>query len=195
MPVYAAVCTDEEMDSLELLADRIKVSKEFTQSDEGRHGFELNAYNLSNKLYIQLPSGLQVLTNKTESYLGNFWQDQELELEIYASDNSNCGDELLRTIKVKLERFNEYSKREECKNYQNLDICKQWGDTSKVSEEDFLKLIKDADKTSEEVESSSTIIDFIKSNIIYIIGGVVFLITLIIILKVYKDKKRIKIDL
>lgn len=195
VPVYADVCTDDEMETLEALADKVEISKEFSLSEVGRHGFDLNAYNLNNKLYIQMPNGLQVLTKQSQNYLGRFWQGQEFEVYIYASENSNCGDELLRTMKITLEKYNEYFSREECKTHQNLDICKQWTDTEKITEEEFLKLIKEANQKDNEDENSNAIIELIKDNAIYIFGAVTLIIGLIIIVKKQRDKNRIKIEL
>lgn len=192
--VFAAECTDDELGKLKELASKIKFSNEFQKSEEGNHSFNVKAYNLSNKVYLSLPNGTNFITDKSEDDLGNYLDGEKIYIEIYASENTVCDDELLITTTVELPIYNEYSERNECKTNKHLDVCKEWGNTKKITEEQFLQIIKQ-EQNNVPQNDDKTFAELLKHYSIYIIVVSIVLATFIVIYNILRNRNRKKIDI
>jgi len=193
-PVYAKECTDEDIEYLTALAEKIEISYELIDSDDGTRDFLLKAYNLDNKFYFKMPNGMHLSIDKKELELGSFIEFNNIKIGVYGSEKSNCLDEEIRFITVNLPRFNDYSKTEECSKNKDLDVCKEFYDTSNISEEEFKEIIK---KHNEKpvVSDDNIIIGFIKEYWLYLLIGIVVILVPTITYIVIKNKRRVKIDI
>ena len=107
-----------------------------------------------------------------------------------------CNQEI-RSIYIKVPRYNEYSTDPLCEGISGTDlaICGTWYD-KEVDYETFKSMIEDykENKIYEENEDEKNnniineIIDFIKSNYLYIIGGVALIITVSIIVIIRRKR-------
>ena len=186
--VFAAECTYEELQELKELSNKIQSTETFVESIEKRHTFDVDFYNLNNKFYLLLPNGGYVHTDKSsKTRIGNFSQGTTLIVEVYASNKTNCKDELLNRIEIQLKKFNEFSKRDECQNREDLEICQKWKDTSDITEEEFLAKIH---PNSEEPQDENYL-QILLDNWYFVVIGIVCVVIVIIASK----KRKIKIDI
>lgn len=193
-PVFAAECTYKELETLEILAKKIQISHEFKGEREGNYLFYVTAHNLSDKFYLELPNGMKLKTNKSSEFLGSFYNNNKFNILVYASDKSACQDEALLSIMVDLPRFNEYSTREECVNNKNLEVCKEWYDSSNITEERFKQLIEKNENRGQQ-SSDSNWFNNIIGNWKIISMGLLFIILIIVVINFVRNKRRIKIDI
>lgn len=194
VPVKAEVCTEKEIENLEKLAEKIRISQEFQKSPEANHTFNITVYNISNKVYLRLPNGMDFLSEKSQAELGSFLDGTSFKIYVYASEKTNCSDEALRTLTVELPMYNDYSERDECKGNKNLDICKEWADTQDITEEEFLKKVKEQVRVLEPI-TQSTLLEIFNKYGLYILGFVIVAGIGITAYVVRKNKNKVKIDI
>lgn len=124
------------------------------------------------------------------------------KVQIVTSDTTGCGNKILNTITIKVPYWNEYSEREECKGYENLDICRINTNVGKVSSDQFLEIFekqkKEYEKSSQKEKDNFNILNWYldnKKTTIPITIAVVVIAVAIIIIKLVRDRKKIKINL
>lgn len=193
-PAFAAECTSDEIESLEALAEKIEISHEFKGKREGNYLFYLTAHNVSNKFYLEMPNGLDIYPTNTSEFLGSFYNDNKFEVVVHASDKTVCKDQLLLSIEVDLPKFNKYSEREECVDNKELNVCKEWADTSEITEERFKEIIAKEETITSPLEDPS-LFDIITQNWKKILIGLILVALVLGIVKYIRNKKRIKIDI
>lgn len=64
------------------------------------------------------------------------------KIEVYTSDNTNCADDLLRTLYVSLPRYNDYSTYAVCDKVPDYYLCQRYVTYEKVEFVDFEKSIR-----------------------------------------------------
>ena len=175
------------------MANKIESTETFVDSKEARHSYRVEFYNLNNKFYITLPNGKNIYIDKESTIkLGSFGQGSTLIVSIYASSKTNCEGELLSKKYIELKKLNEYSKRAECKDRRDLNVCAEWEDTSDVTEEEFLKLVKQENKVE---EAENRYLNFFVDNwYVLVISGCVIFVAMFLIIKI-TNKRKNKIEL
>ena len=78
------------------------------------------------------------------SYIHN--EPKEYTIKVYGTNKSLCSGELLKTTKITVPGFNEYSLFEYCVENETEDICSMMKDTSKVSLEEFKEIASKTEK-------------------------------------------------
>lgn len=192
---YAGECTNNEYKELKELARQIQFQYDTSDLEKtsGVMGFEVYLYNFSNKFYIDAGKWSNINYSGNPQYVGNYGSGNSIKVIVYASSKTNCEDSRLTSITLQLPTYNPYSFRSECINNKNLNVCKKWIDTSDVSEERFLELIRKK-IVKEDLSIIQIVLNFIKEYLIFIIIGIVLILTIIII-KIIKDKKKKKIQI
>lgn len=66
-------------------------------------------------------------------------------VNVFASENSACPNELLKTVNIKVAPFNMYSLTDLCDKNPNHEYCATHVDTSELSADDFIKEVKITD--------------------------------------------------
>ena len=195
--VSAKECTTEEIRELKQLAKKVEFSYELSELTDGYDNlfFTTTAYNLNDKIYLYIPTnGSEIHYTKSNEKIGLFSPGIELKIVIYASSKTNCGDEELNSIYIKLPTYNKYFNRKECKDKVKVNICKKWYDTIEIDEKEFLQIIQDL-----ENKDNSSFIEkikiFFQNYGIYLLGIVVVVTITIIIIKLVESKKRKKIEI
>lgn len=219
LKVEAATCDSTTKKDLKKEAQHISVTTELKKPDgtpgEDRtlYYYDLHLLNVSANMTYEVGDWLYQHTDAVdgELYISNAYimGGYKVAIKIYASSQTACSGELLKTIYVNLPRYNLYSDREECKGLSDYFICKTNSNTEGIEEEEFLNKIKDAKKKKAEKTKQDPVeeekekyfenaINFFKEKkniIIPILVIVSVLIIIIIIIKTNKNKNKIKIDL
>lgn len=195
--VSAKECTTEELRELKQLAKKVDFSYELSELTDGYDNlfFTMTGYNLNNKMYLYIPiSGNEVYYTKPSEKIGVFSLDSELKIVIYASSKTNCEDEKLNSISIELPVYNKYFNRKECDKNKSVNVCKKWYDTTDITEEGFLQIIKSINPVQKNNLLNNVKI-FFESYGIYLIGVFVITTITIVVIKIVKDKKRTKIEI
>lgn len=216
--VDAATCDGTTKKNLKQEAQHINVTAELQKpstepgAEKTLYSYDVRVLNVSKNLTYEIGSWTYNYTDSVdgELYVKNAYMmgGYKVAIKIYASNQTKCTGELMRTIYVSLPRYNIYSERKECEGLTDYAICKRTANTEKITEEQFLKKIEEAKNKKAEAEKGKKDddiekdkFDFIKffdeykSIIIPVSVIVVILLIILIIIKLNKSKKRIKIDL
>ncbi len=209
--VYAAnECTTDELRALKMEALNVDFQFNLVEPEDSGYYlyYEISTVNFNSNLKLFIMNHYYVneaedkyseITIPTEIRLG-----QTKKIEIYGSYDSACPNELLLTKTITAPYYNEYSKREECKGYENYDICKLTSNTENITEEQFqqaINNIKNSVPLEEETKENiiHQIYEFIQKNliitIIIIVSFIILIILLIYIIVKRKNKNKVKISL
>ena len=192
--VFADICDNEYIKDLKELAEQVSVTYEYldNKSDLYKENNTKDTFNpkltddvyyanvdlISNKLYFVLAS--KKYSYKTEP-IKLVVGSGNLELEIRSRE---CWNEKLRTISLKLPKYNTYSYRIECDDLKgfNLDVCDPWYQgtvTENIFEEEVSKYL---------ANDENVIINFLKNNYLYFCFFGVLLVILVVVFKGYRKK-------
>jgi len=204
--VYAS-CTNEEINNLKQEVNNVKITykhlKDYEIDGETTNNhFEVTIKNLPGDIYISLLDGNIKYTN-IEEEIKDIYTSGTWNFEFY----SNKCNIKINEIKVKLPKYNPYSEEPLCEGIDGNDfpLCGKYYDYN-VNYDSFETQVKhyrathkiEETKQDDNIKNKinieeiiNKIIDFIKTNYLYLIVVlvVVILITIIIII-VKKRKKR-----
>lgn len=113
---------------------------------------QINILNLTENLYVVVTNDYddtEVTYNYSNTTDGNIsikWIHMmdlvKYKIEVYTSDNTNCADDLLRTLYVSLPRYNDYSTYAVCDKVPDYYLCQRYVTYEKVEFVDFEKSIR-----------------------------------------------------
>lgn len=203
-------CTSSEMTRLRELANNVEIKYEdkveeiWEVNDENAtsesfvgvnvvYKLVINNYNSDLKLYIKLNNNEKKIISVEELENKNFYETDNIQIEIYSLTNNLCTDELLRTITIKLPIYNQfyYSHKEECIKYPDFKYCEEFLDLTNV---DFDKINAEFEKYLSN-QNDVRINNDIKINKYLLIGGIVAIVMIITVLSLWKKNKKKKDDL
>ena len=102
-------------------------------------------------------------------------------VNVYGSSSSACPNEIIKSVKIKVPPFNEYSHTDLCDKNPTHELCKLHLDTSDVTYEEFKEKV-----TLPEEQTGSTV-----KTIGYIIGAICLVVPLTIII-IHLERKHKK---
>lgn len=203
IPYIKADCTTEEIKELKKEVNKVKVEYEHIddfETDDGEkdyNRFNVNIINIPNNYYIMFDDGLNYKLVPTDGKITQILSNGKWTIKIYSD---KC-DNVIDTITFRLPKFNIYSLDPLCKNIdgEKFPLCGKYYEYE-VSYDSFKERVEHYRKTynidnnsdNKQVQKSSffdTILDYIKSNVIYIVGGLVCVLFILIIVLVIRKKK------
>ncbi len=215
--VKAATCSTDELNALKIEANNLEFEYELKEDkiyispnasiDSSYYSVSILNYSKNLTIYNNgYNYDEKDLNAKNEIVFSDkFYHGTDIIVEVYGSRYTNCANKLLISKEIKFPYYNAYSEREECKGYENYNICKKDANTSGIQEEEFLKLIDDIKKKEQEPKEEPTVKEEKKSLVdLYLDNGIITIpITIMLFLLIgaiiyyirMKNKKKIKIDL
>lgn len=206
--VDAATCSTEEKKELKIEANAIEFisSLDETPNPLNIYEYSINITNFSEKFYIIDSTGnrYEYTDEHTDDTIyGVYEPGTTITLYIYGAYNKTCSDELLVTKKISFDYFNYYSNYEECKGIEEFYLCNRTYSGEIESEEWFLQQIEGYRNGTienieiEENQEETTLLDLIKNNPMITVIIILIIVALIafIIVKIKKNKSKIKVDL
>lgn len=178
--VSAKSCDSDDIARLKVLANNIDYQYEYISDKYSHQLYKVYFNNLTDEIYIR--------------YNGYNYFENSLSLEaasgtakfyVYAT---NCFEKKIRTIEVKLPKFNEYSLSDECIDIgaDKLDICSEWYPNELTDEQFELEI----NNYYSKIEKKS-FIDILKDNYLIVSGIVIILIFIICAFIFFKRKKNV----
>lgn len=196
--VKAAICNREHISQLKELANQVDVSYEYIDnSDSNETEFSVNQYSvsvnlISDELYLVDKYGNNYFYENSDNGIIRFVINSGvLDLTVHSK---KCASLKLRTISMKLPKFNTYSSKEECKELTKygLDVCDPWyqGDLDEVSFYNTVNKYLNSEDNDDSNSVFNKILEFLESYYIYVLIGIA-LIILIVVLIVIKRKRSV----
>lgn len=209
--VYAAriACTNDNMSKMMAKAYKVTANYEFI-NDDGNHYFLIRITNVEKGIEVRVDG--QVFKNTTgeeqifeyKKYATDF---VSLEIKMYSAYGYPCVDELLYTKRLNLPKYNFYSERSECIEYEEFPLCNKWYQGNIKDNEEFetklksyinsLNSVEENEKSIEGKNIFEKFIDFYVKNIVYTVFVTVIVITGLgyyIVKKLISRKNRVKVD-
>lgn len=207
--VQADTCSTKELNNLKQLASNIKISYELyddTYNSEHVYYFNVLIANLNEKIYIRAYNGSTEEYNGSSEVKFNLLREgRSYSFYIYASSKSPCKDILLLTKKVNIPYYNDYSQKEECGNFPDFELCQKYYGGIIESDDHFYKQLEQykkslTEKTDNIIEKTNIfqfVVGFYVENLIITLPTTLLILTIIVflVIKIIKNKRKIKIKL
>ena len=163
------------------------------ENDKETGTFNLIIKGLTDELYLKdnltgqiynyknLEEGTLILKNKeSNNYVFNIYYDR-------------CEDELMRTIRYKLPKYNHYANDPLCEGItgEELDVCDKWY-SKDLNDDKFKQRIEEYKESlgisNNDNNSNNKMMDFFKKYYIYFIGLAIAIIIIISVIVVNKKR-------
>lgn len=196
--VDADVCDNDDIARLKEIAKLVTVTSDYIEEYEKTDNYgvyNVGVHGLTNEIYGELISSSSITSFNYDDSDSNGDVEKEIisgkyKLYLYSS---NCDNTLLRKVEVVLPVYNFFSTYDECKgiNENDLKVCNKFLDDN-ITYEDFIKNINEYKNKIDKNKGAKEESLITKYKYVFIIVGVVFVITIIFIL--IRNHKRNVLD-
>lgn len=196
--VDADVCDNDDIAKLKEIAKLVTVTSDYIEEyeqDDNYGVYNVGVHGLTNEIYGELISSSSITSFNYDDSDSNGDVEKEIisgkyKLYLYSS---NCDNTLLRKVEVALPVYNVFSTYDECKeiNENDLKVCNKFLDEN-ITYEDFIKNINEYKNKIDKNKGAKEESLITKYKYVFIIVGVVFVITIIFIL--IRNHKRNVLD-
>lgn len=210
-----AKCGYNELSNLNNEAANVKTSYDIIKKDIGTEGivisrtFDITILNISENIYVKITNDYDktskdIYYEDTNNGIYSFNWDKSnvvtnFTIDVYASNNTLCENDKLRSFYLSTPRYNDYSNRAICEEMSESSFCQEFVMFDDFSEIDFLEKVssykKETKKQEEPEPNNDNIIDkilkFVENNKIIIIGSIVLIIGVTSFIA-YKRNKKLK---
>ena len=180
-----ALCNDEELNNW---ANRVKIERKeyrnsgFTDKDgkyvwTGSLGYAyFFAPNIKRTdIYMVATNNVDDEEQQSEYFPGydtvgiggyNNLDEVKFTINVYGSEESACPDELLKTEKITVPPLNRYVTSEFCDKYPEHENCASYKDTSKITQEEFVKEAEKYTKDHSDDENEKSFIQKVLDSLL-----------------------------
>lgn len=122
-------CDNANLTRLKVIANHVDISYEYLKNSEYIDNYSISISGLTDEIFVVNITDdtyhewhAEDVNSGTATFEST---EEELTFMVYAT---NCSNNYLRKITIKLPRYNYYSQEEKCKQVDdlNLDICDEW---------------------------------------------------------------------
>ena len=202
-------CTSRKYDKLKKTAYKTELSYELKFDSNNSHYFVIKADNVSKDVLL-IFNGITYEPKKDNDSIvleTRVEGGKIYEVDLYGGYNTACQEEFLYRKKINIPKYNIYSERDECIEYEEFSLCNKWYQGVISSEEEFkseleryIESIKPKEEEKkEEVRKNiiEEIIEFYTDNIKITLPITIIVIIMIIykiIVTIIRRRKRVKLD-
>ncbi len=164
--------------------------------------FKVSIINISENFYVEISNDynrdkLVYQYKDTQDGVITFdWKNLDkvttFTVKVYSSDQTNCPDELYRTITISLPRYNEFYDYTLCERASDYYLCEKYVDYGEVDFGTFVSNItRHIEQKEKEEEEEAKKEDFVsKHKTILIINGVIVVVITGVVVAVIIKKRR-----
>lgn len=206
MPKVSAICTDKAYTDLQAKAYRTQLKWEFIKNEVGTKYFSVSLYNLDKEVMLKY-DGIEYKNISGENVqLSNyFYGGRAYVFKFYGNYKSQCPEEFLYQKTLEIPKYNDYSERKECIEFEEFPLCNKYYKGEILSEEYFLDMLEKYKKSiepkiKEEIKDNRNIlekfIDLYKENLIISVSSTILILggaTFMLVNSVIKRKNGIKL--
>lgn len=203
----AKICTGKKLSDLKAKAYAAQPTYEFIK-DKNENYFKVTVFNVDKDILVQSGGSIYEPDKKNQVIIETYFEGGETyEIKFYGGYETDCVEEYVYSKKLQLPKYNPYSEREECIEYEEFPLCNKWYSGDIESDEYFLEQLElykksitpSKEPVKEEVEKNifEKIVDFYMENIAITgpISVIVILVVIIVVVrKIIRRRKRIKLD-
>ena len=198
-----ALCYDEELNEWAVEAtvkftEDTRVASPYAETTEDLYAYFLSVTPEREDIKIIVTDGSgSKAEGKEYSEVGIYGvgcytnlEEETYTIEVYGGEKSACPNELLKTLRYTVPRFNRYIKTEYCEEYPDHELCQTYTNATKdMEEEEFKETLGKYDKEIKEKElTASKVFKIIIEYGIYILVPLL-VISIIYIIKISKYKR------
>lgn len=203
----ADICSSTKYTNLKREAFNAELKYDLKFDESHKSYFVVTIYNVSDNLIVNYNGSALTPDKDNKIVIPTFFDGgSTYEIKFYGGYNTSCVEEYVYSKKIVIPKYNVYSERDECIEYEEFKLCGKFysgeikNDTDFEEQlEEYIKSLEKKPHEEKEEEKSffEKIIDFYINNII-ITGPITIIIILAliayIIIKIIKRKKRVKIE-
>ena len=206
--VEASTCTGAQKNKLVKEAKNIEIIPYFDDEYNPMHEYfyNVNITNFSKNVYIVDSNNNRFEyegSYDSDSVFGMYKPGSRITFKIYGAYDSECSEQLLVTLKVDFEYYNDYSTFEECTGIEDFYLCKRNYSGKIESKEWFLEQIDKYKKgeienvdPDQKEEKQNFFYEFFNNKIVQFVTVIIILIIVYFLSRSYvNSKKRIKIKI
>ena len=202
-----AFCSSKSYNDLKATAYKATVSYELKFDSRNNAFFQLVVQNVDKDIlvlfgghYYEPVDGIVRIDTIVAG--GNTY-----EVMLYGGYDTYCNQEYLYTKRITVPKYNKYSERDECIEYEEFALCNKWYSGYISGEDEFLDRLNEyiisLNKTEKEEKPVKTksffqkVIDFYTNNLIITLPITIIIILFIvyrIVVKIIRRKNRIKLN-
>lgn len=183
--VEASSCDSQDIARLKVLAKNVVVQYEFLSDSDLSNHYQVSVSGLADELLL--------MDEKYNKYTAADLKEGELVFDTTASEivlkifSLNCETaSVLKTISVKLPKFNYYSLTDECKKLRdkNLNICDEWYQ-GEIDDDVFFETV------SNYLDKDDSLKQIFDKYYYFIIAGVLLLVVILIIFIIIHKRRSV----
>lgn len=185
----------ERVDETASIPDALLGTEEASTYVKMTDYFQINILNLTENVYVEVSNNVDKnikIYNYADTTNGNISFERSdtntlitYTIKVYASSNTGCRGTMLKTIKVALPRYNEYSEYDVCGSLPDYYLCQRYVTFKEVEFNEFYKNttakieeLKNGKKDNEEndkwYQKAGEFLE--KHQVAFIIGGITLVV-------------------
>ncbi len=202
-----AICTSRKYSNLKMTAYKSEVSYELKFDDQHNAYFEITVSNVDPSILVKFNGAIYEPVDGVVKIPTKLTGGLTYEVKLLGGYKTSCVEEYLYTKNITIPKYNAYSEREECIEYEEFYMCNKWyageivDDTVfEIELEKYVQSLQKEEKKEEEKDRRNIIekvIDFYKDHIeitlpitIIVIGFGLYKV----VVKIIRRKNRIKLN-
>jgi hypothetical protein len=139
------VCTKTEKNNLKNKAYKTNLSYIFVTTEKGDHYFQIVIDNIPEGIEVRMGgSTLGKGSEKKKIVIDQYHSSgEEIVIDFYSEYGEACVGQKLYTKRLTLPKYNSYSEREECIEYEEFELCNKWYKGNIPDDEYFITKLND----------------------------------------------------
>ncbi len=204
-------CTKKNLNKLKSQAYSVKLSYELVNNKESGNYVRVNVSDIPDGLEVRY-GGISYYYDEEkpiQEVISHTYGGETYSFDIYVEPNQHvaCVGEKLITKSITVPKYNPFSEREECIEYEEFPLCNKWY-KGKIEDdlyfnEELDKYIKSLKKPepvdpAEKIGFYDKVVEFVQDHIVLIsvvIALIVIGIIYLIVRAIIRKKNRVRIDL
>ena len=202
-----ALCTSRKFSDLKMIAYRSTVSYDLKFDENHKYYFLLTVNNVDKNILVSFNGRFYEPENGVVKIDNKVFGGETYEIFLYGGYDTYCPEDYLYTKRITVPKYNVYSERDECIEYEEFYLCNKWYAGNIPSDEFFnvkldsyIKSLKKENNNPGKKESKNIIDKIIDIYNKYqiIILPILILIGLFLIykliIKIIRRRNRIKLN-
>lgn len=208
MPYAYALCSPKNYTDLQAKAFSSSFKWDFYKNNSGEHYFTVTLYNLDKDVMLKYRGREYISKNRESIVLNDYFSGGAIyQFELFGGYDSECPEENLYTKSIEIPKYNIYSEKSECIEYEEFPLCNKWYKGVINSDKEFndnldaYKKSKEVKKEIKEVKEQSIfdkIISLYNENkLVFTISIVVIILIIVyvVVIDINNRRKRVKIEI
>ncbi len=202
-----AYCTTRRYSDMKAVAYKANVSYELKFDEFHHHYFELTVTDVDKTILVYFGGIYYEPVDGVVHIEARLSGGTTYEVQLFGGYGTHCVEEYLYAKRITVPKYNIYSERDECIEYEEFELCSKWYPGYIGGEDVFLDKLNEyvisLNKTEEEtikVKEKSffeKVIDFYTDNLIFTLPITIIILLFIvykIVVRIIRRRNRVKLN-